>query len=66
MKISQVVAQKIQVQFIDHQGKVVKQQTIAMSKNQILEIVVSDLRSGIYTMMMQVGDQQIVRKIIKY
>ncbi|OJJ18696.1 hypothetical protein BKI52_24125 [marine bacterium AO1-C] len=66
LKISQVVAQKIQVQFIDHQGKVVKQQTIAMSKNQILEIVVSDLRSGIYTMMMQVGDQQIARKIIKY
>ncbi|HAS40779.1 MAG TPA: hypothetical protein DCS93_09885 [Microscillaceae bacterium] len=66
LKINQVVAKMALIQFINNQGKIMKQQTIATSNNQTLVIAVSDLPSGIYTLVIQVGEQQIARKIIKH
>ena len=66
LEINQVVTKTILVQFINNQGKIIKQQTIATSNGQTLIIVVSDLQPGIYTMTIQAGTQQIARKVIKY
>ena len=66
VKLNQVVAKTIQVQLINNQGKVVKQQTMASSKSKALEIAINDLKPGVYTLILQVGEQRMARKIVKY